>query len=184
MSKTFSKALMMSEDVKSYVGSCIFQANSVNAPVSDGALVTLGNLVADTTYAATGDYDWNLYIATAPAAVTDDVAIIDLAEISAGTIGGNNYKIGVQIFDLVQAAGKPARFRRLAKYDKFWLSAGCFATTPTVGKFAGATASSVNHTPADTKPVSGYAVKIQAKTALTTGNVSAEDNYLVEVVQL
>lgn len=184
MSKTFSKALMMSEDVKSYVGSCIFQKSGSDAPITDGALVKLGNLVADTTYAAAGDYDWNLYIATAPTAVTDDVAIIDLAEISAGTIGGNNYKIGVQIFDLVQAAGKPARFRRLAKYDKFWLSAGCFASTPVVGEFAGATANSVDHTPADEQPASGYAIKIQAKTALTTGNISNEDNYLVEVVQL
>ena len=52
MTKVFSKALMMSEDVQSYVGSTKFYAADAPAEIHDGAFVVLGDLVDDGVYGA------------------------------------------------------------------------------------------------------------------------------------
>ena len=126
MAKVFRAAEMMSEDVQSYVISCQYQADGVDAPIEDGAFVKLGELKDDKTYVAAGDKDYNVYLAAAPAAVTDEVVVIDYPGVSEGAISGNSYRIGVKLFDLVAPAGRPVRARRLALHDRFWLGEGNF----------------------------------------------------------
>lgn len=182
--KTFAKALMASEDIKAYVGSALYQANGANAPIHDGAFVVLGDLAPDTTYQATGDVDYNVYLATAPAAVTDKVVVLDYAGIQEGTIGGNDYKMGIQLYNLVCPAGKTCRFRRLAVGDKMWLSDGLFTAEPTIGEYAELTANNTILTPQASHTAGQFAVKILAQTEMTTGQIANGVKYLAEVVEL
>ena len=138
MTKVFAKALMASEDVQSYVGSCRYYDDSEYAVVDDGAVVNIGDLDYDHVYSVTS-LDWNVHQATAPVTgklTREDICIVDLADVPSGLIGGNTYKIGTKITDLKLQAGYTARFRRLFKGDKFWLGAGNFAAAPTVGQYS------------------------------------------------
>lgn len=159
-------------------------ANGVSeAAIYDGSLVVLGNLAADLTYDANGK-EYDTYVATAPAAATDEVVIVDYAGIQEGNIGGNVYKEGIKLYDLQIPAGELFRVRRLALHDKFWLGEANFESEPTVGEYAKATASKYTHTPADSLPASGYAIKVLIKEDLTAGMASQGYIYLCEVVQL
>lgn len=183
--QTFYKALMASESVLSFLGSTKYQAESEFAEIHDGALVTLAGLAKNDAYNI-GDVDNvlddNVFLSAAPAAVTDPVVIVDIAGVSNGIIAGNNYKIGIKLTDLKAEPGVAVRYRRLVKGDMFWLSDGCFATAPTVGQFATATASSTLHTPAAADPADGsYCVKILDSRDLTVGSKSAGTLYLCQV---
>jgi hypothetical protein len=190
MNKVFGMGIMACEDVQAWVGTCKFGTGSddafVAAQVADGAFVKLGGLADDEVYS--GEKDWNTYLAYAPEAVTDDVVVIDLAEVMGGVIGGNYYKLGVKTVDLVAEAGYPVRYRKPMKGDKFWLGAGCFASVPSVGGYAGLTAGDVILTPADEKAEEGFCVAIRASKPLTQGNLVAYADgayaqaYLVEVL--
>ena len=182
--KTFEKALMASEDVKAYVGSALYQVSNANAPIHDGAFVVLGELAPDTTYQNSGDVSYNVYLATAPTAATDKVVVIDLANIQEGTINGNDYKMGIQLYNLVCPAGRPARYRRMVVGDRMWLTDGLFASAPTVGKYAELTANNTILTPQASHTAGRFGVKILAKTEMTTGQIANGDKYLVEVVEL
>lgn len=177
MAKVFKEGKMMSNIAD------VALANAVSTTVlDDGALVTLGNLAADSAY--TGKVEYDTYVATAPAAATDEVVIVDYAGISEGNIAGNQYKIGIKLHDLKVPVGTVTRVRRLYLHDKFWLGEGNFASTPVVGEYATATAESTAHTPASVLPGSGYAVKILVENDMTVGMHSEGKIYLVEVVQL
>lgn len=178
MAYVFKEGKMASNQLDVDLANAIAQTG-----VKDGSLVVLGDLIEDDTYEAHGS-EYDTYAAAAPAAVTDEVVIVDYAGISSGTIMGNNYKIGKKLYDLECPAGEPMRVRRLHLHDKFWLGASNFASAPTVGKFATATASAMTHTPANTKPEAGYTVKVLVEKDLTAGNTSKGKMYLCEVVQL
>lgn len=190
MNKVFDMGIMACEDVQAWVGTCKFGTGSDEAfeaaQVTDGAFVKLGGLADDEVYS--GEKDWNTYYAYAPAAVTDDIVVIDLAEVMGGVIGGNYYKLGAKTVDLVCEAGIPARYRKPVKGDKFWLGAGCFETAPVVGQYAGLTAGKVTLTPAAEAAEEGFCVVIRASKPLTQGNLVAYANgayaqaYLVEVL--
>ena len=182
--KTFNKALMASEDVKAYVGSALFQDNGVDAPIHDGAFVVLGDLALDQTYQNAGDYAYNVYLAAAPEAVTDKVVVLDYAGIQEGTIGANDYKMGIQLYNLVCPAGRPCRFRRMVVGDKMWLSDGLFASVPTIGEYAELTADDTILTPQASHTAGQFGVKILAQTEMTTGQIANGIKYLVEVVEL
>ena len=70
----------------------------------------------------------------------------------------------------------------------FWIGAGCFETTPTVGKFANLTAGKVTLTAAETSTPAKVNFAIRASKPMTIGttvayNASAyEQEYLVEVL--
>lgn len=192
MYNVFDMGIMACEDVQAWVGTCKFGTDNGGsfepAEVTDGAFVTLGDLAKDEVYA--GEKDWNTYYAYAPDAITygaEDIAIIDLAEVMGGVIGGNYYKLGVKTVDLKAEAGLPVRYRKPKKGDKFWLGAGCFATVPTIGKYAALTANKTILTPSDDKPAN-FGVVIRASKPLTQGNrVDYKDGayvqaYLVEVL--
>jgi len=182
--KTFNKALMASEDVKAYVGSALYQVSGNNAAIHDGAFVVLGDLALDQTYQNAGDYAYNVYLAEKPAAVTDKVVVLDYAGIQEGSIGANDYKMGVQLYDLVCPAGRPCRFRRMVIGDKMWLSDGLFAAEPVINEFAELTANDTILTPQQSHNAGQFGVKILAKTEMTTGQIANGVKYLVEVVEL
>ena len=148
MAKVFRAAEMMSEDVQSYVISCQYQVASADAPIEDGSFVKLGELKPDTTYAAAGDKDYNVYLASMPTAVTDKVVVIDYPGVSEGSIAGNSYRMGVKLFDLVAPAGRPVRARRLALGDRFWLGEDNFAAAVDNNGYAILTANDDRLTPA------------------------------------
>ena len=176
MAKVFKHGKMMSDVVDSAITNAVFEEE-----VYDGSLVVLGDLATD---ADLGLDEYDTYEATAPAAATDEVVIVDYAGISEGAIAGNQYKVGVKLHDLKVPVGTVTRVRRMYLHDKFWLGAGNFASAPTVGEYAKATASDYTHTPAATLPASGYAVKVLVEKDLTVGMRSEGKIYLVEVVQL
>ena len=200
--ETMRPALMASENVQSLLVSVKYQITTTTgegasavttsefADIHDGALVVLGDLAANDPYnvgtrnggTIDGYKDDNVYLAEAPAATTDDVVIVDLAEITQGSIAGNVYKMGIKLYGLVAEAGMPARARRLWKGDKFWLQSDCFTAAPTVGEYAIPTANDTHHTPSKTKAASGYCVKIQDARPFVTGNTVRDKLYLCEVV--
>lgn len=182
---TMFKARMASESVLSLVGSTKFQDSSEYAPITDGALVVLQGLAPNDAYNI-GDVDdavdYNVFLSAAPTAPTDDVVIVDIAGISNGDIAGNNYKMGIKLYGLTAPAGEAVRYRTLMKGDMYWLSDGCFVSAPTVGQYAIATASSVQHTPNASNPGAGqYCVKILASKGFTAGSNNIGTLYLCQV---
>ena len=173
---------MVSDQIDAYLTNGV-----ADAPLYDGTLVTLGNLVADTTYAATGDVQYDLYEATAAAAGTEVDGIIDYAGISEGEINGNQYKMGDRLYNLQVPAGTNFRVRRLNLHDKFWLGESAFGNNaPTVeGHAAVGTVAGELAPLADGQEFpEGLIVKILAVKDLTTGMRAQGKVYFVEVVQL
>ena len=183
MKNTFKEGKMLSNVADSYLANAIFKADNVEAPVIDGALVVLGDLIKDTTYAADG-VEYDTYAAAAPAAATDEVVIVDYAGISQGEIMGNVYKMGSKLYGLEAPAGEIVRVRRLALHDKFWLGEGNFEGKPVIGQYAIATANKVTHTPNAEKQAGQYCVKIIDSKDFTVGMKNNGKLYLCEVVAL
>lgn len=185
--ETFYKGLMASEDVKSYLGSTKYKVGDDYAQIHDGALVVLGGLDNNAAYGATA-VDYNVYTSTAPAADTDPVVLIDLSEVSQGTIAGNNYKIGVKAVGLRCLAGFPARYRIPVKHDRYWISGDCFNADPTVGEYAIPTAGTTYYTPsASDASATKFCVKILDSRDFTVGQTLAGTGrtgklYLVQVL--
>lgn len=182
---TFYKGKMASEDVGSYLGSTRYQESGTDAIITDGALVTLGNLAPNAPYNI-GDVDdavdYNVFLSAPPTAATDPVVIVDISNVSNGVIAGNNYKIGIKLVGLTVEAGYPVRYRVPVKGDLYWVSDGCFASTPTVGQFAIPTANGTKHTPAASNPEDGsYCVKILTKKGFTSGSSNIGTMYLCQV---
>ena len=178
MAYLFFAGKMLSQDADSQVTNAVLES-----AVKDGSLVALGDLADDLTYAASGDYEYDLYEAAAPAAATDEVAIIDLADRDGGEINDNYYRMGIKLYNLERPAGEPARVRRLHKHDKFWLGEDNFESTPTVGEYAEAKASSFKHDPKSSHTPGQYGIKILKEQDLTTGMESNGKMYLCEVIE-
>lgn len=152
--------------------------------VKDGSLLILGELASDDTYDANGK-EYDTYVATAPAAVTDEVVIMDYAGVEIYNHGQNNVRQGIKLYDLECPAGEPMRVRRLHLHDKFWLGESNFVgNSPVVGEYAIATAGDCRHTPTDTKPTSGYGIKVLLAEDLTAGMASKGKLFLCEVISL
>ena len=183
MAHVFRAAEMMSEDVQSYVISCQYQVGGVDSQIEDGSFVKLGELKPDKTYSEEGDKDYNVYLASAPTAVTDKVVVIDYPGVSEGTISGNSYRLGVKLFDLVAPAGRPVRARRLALGDRFWLGEGNFTGAVGSNGFATLTANDVRLTPAG-EAGANFAVKIHLGKDFNYGQSASGKLYLCEVIGL
>lgn len=186
MAKVFRAAEMMSEDVQSYVISCQYQAAGSDAPIEDGSFVKLGELKEDKTYVEVGDKDYNVYLASAPAAVTDEVVVIDYPGVSEGTIAGNSYRMGVKLFDLVAPAGRPVRARRLALHDRFWLGEDNFDGAVVVGNICGLEANKVTLKDSGAQAITAgqLNVKIHLGKDFNYGQSASGKLYLCEVVGL
>lgn len=192
--KIFDVAEMVCENVQAYVKSAKFCTGNDEAPeyaqCDDGAFVTLGKLCEDSTYANMVDYNCKYaYAPTTDEVALDDLWVTDIAEVGAGVIAGNTYRIGVKLVDLKIEAGYPVRVRKLKKGDMFWLGAGCFgAQLPTVGQYANLTANDVKLTAVAATSVGKVNFAIRASKPMTIGTSVAynqpnfEQEYLVEVL--
>lgn len=184
MAHLFYAGLMASQQLDVDLAGALVQDSGSDIAVKDGSLVVLGDLIADTTYKNSGDFEYNAYKAAAPAAVTDEVCIVDYAGISGGDINGNYYKMGVKLYNLEAPAGEIVRVRRLHLHDKYWIGADNFESAPTVGQFAELKAGSMKHDPKAALTGGQFAVKILKAEDLTVGMESSGLKYLCEVVAL
>ncbi len=173
MANVFYSGKMISDQIDSYLANGIAEAEKV-----DGALVVLGDLAKDTTYAADG-VEYDTYKVEDPAA-DKALGIIDYAGISEGDINGNVYKLGAKLYGLTVPAGEIFRVRRLGLHDKFWLGADNFDAAPTVGDEVGALASGKH----GANGVGTYKVKVLTSRELTTGMKANGLMYLCEVIAL
>lgn len=181
--QVFWKNLMSSEyDGSKLVNGKFYNAEDDAAEIHDGALVVLGDLEESTIY--TGVKEYNTRKITAPVEVTDDVAIVDISNVTAGDIAGVTYRDGIKGTELVVAAGKPSRVRKLAKGDTFWVASGNFVSKPTEGKYAVPTANSTLFTPVSDKAVSGTCFKVEYSKPLVEGAVNTDTMYLCTVVAI
>lgn len=180
----FKTGKMISNVVDSYLANAVSEV-----AIPDGAIVKLGDLAADTTYAANGK-EYDTYVATAPAAANDEVVICDYAGIEeyseSGYTPNNTIKYGIKLYGLTVPAGTIYRVRRLALHDKFWLGEANFTAgkAPAAGKFAAPAAGVTTLSVADTLSGTGMRIKILVEEDLTTGMKSDGKIYLCEVVQL
>ena len=186
MANVFRAAEMMSEDVQSYVISCQYQEGSKDAPIADGSFVKLGELKPDKTCSEEGDKDYNVYLASAPTAVTDKVVVVDYPGVSEGAISGNSYRLGVKLFDLVAPAGRPVRARRLALGDRFWLGEENFSNSVVVGNIAGLEANKTTLKDSGSQEITEgqLNVKIHLGKDFNYGQSASGKLYLCEVVGL
>lgn len=184
--ETFSKALMASESVLSYLGSTKYQKSGEFAEIHDGALVTLGALASNDPYNIgdlSGILDDNVFLSAAPTQDTDPVVIVDISGVSNGIIAGNNYKIGIKLAGLKAEPGIAVRYRVPQKGDLFWVSDDCFASTPTLNQYAIPTASSTKFTPsASDESSTKFCVKILDSRDFTVGANSLGKLYLCQVI--
>lgn len=177
---TFAKIKMASEDVNSLLLTGKFKASADYAEVEDGALVVVGGLDVSTVYA--GNKDMNVFEIKAPTADTDEVAIVDIADVSKGDVKGEAWRIGIRTDGLVGEAGQPVRVRLLKPYDRFWLSDAGFVSTPTVGQFAIPTANDTKFTPSETKVEGKLNVKIEMVKDFVLGQTVAGKMYYCRVL--
>lgn len=184
MANLFYAGKMLSQDADSQVVNALYQEAGVDAAVKDGSLVVLGDLAEDLTYAANGDYHYDLYKAEAPAAVTDKVAILDFAGISGGEINENYYKLGVKLFNLEAEAGEPVRARRLFLGDRFWLGEDNFESKPVVGEYAELKVGSCKADPKASHTPGQFGLKIRKEQDLNAGMELKGKMYLCEVIDL
>ena len=156
MANVFKTGKMISNVVDSYLAGAVSET-----AIPDGAFVTLGELATDNTYAV-GGKEYDVYVATAPTAATNEIVICDYAGIEeyseSGYTPNNVIKHGIKLYGLTVPAGEVYRVRRLALHDKFWLGESNFASAPTVGKFGAPTANATTVTPAAT--LSGTGLRI------------------------
>lgn len=180
----FKTGKMISNVVDSYLANAVSEV-----AIPDGAIVKLGDLAADTTYAANGK-EYDTYVATAPTAANDEVVICDYAGIEeyseSGYTPNNVIKYGIKLYGLTVPAGTIYRVRRLALHDKFWLGEANFAgsTAPAAGKYAIVTANATTLTVQGSLSGQGLGIKILVEEDLTTGMKSDGKIFLCEVVRL
>ena len=178
--KIFQKALMASEDVKSLLVSGKYYVDTTATEIEDGSVVAIGGLLDNTAYTSRKDH--NLRKVTAPAATTDEIGFVDLAEISQGDIMGNTYKIGYKTAGLKAPAGVPVRVRRVAEGDTFYLGKENFDKEPAIGEVGlvavGATTLKVA---TDAASYEGIYVVVEDIESLTQGTVAGDHIYFCRV---
>ena len=177
---TFAKIKMASEDVNSLLLTGKYKAEGSYAEVEDGALVVVGGLASSTVY--TDRKDMNVFEITAPAAVTDEIAIVDIADVSKGDVRGQVWREGIRTDGLVAEAGQPVRVRILKKYDRFEVDDSAFVSAPTVGQYAVATAGSTKFTPAEAAVDGQFCVKIEMAKDFVLGQTVSGKKYYCRVL--
>lgn len=176
---TFAKIKMVSEEVTAYDITGKFTSNSQLAEVEDGAFVVVGDLMKSTVYSGK---DYNVFEIKAPAAATDEIAVVDIADVSKGDVRGEAWRVGIRTDGLVAEAGQPVRVRILNKYDRFFISDAGFKSAPEVGKFATIEVGNTKLVPADTKTDGQFNVKIEAVKDFVLGQTVAGKMYYCRVL--
>ena len=178
--KQFSHYKMSSEYDGSKLVSGYFYAEDTTAPVEDGSVVVVGDVVNHSVFAGMLDFD-NRKV-TYPEADTDRVAVVDYVGVSEGVIGGNIYREGIKTAGLTCPAGRPTRVRVLEVGDTFFTASGNFDGTPAIGKYAVPTAGAGEWTLVTEKATDKTCIKIEGSKPLTQGTVDADTLYFCTVV--
>ena len=154
--------------------------------VKPGSLVTITGLATNDIYGTIKNL--STYTATAPAALTDVIVIVDPDEVPATKVDGNIYKFIPLNYGISADGNKPLRGRVVKVDDIFTFSDENFVSAPTVGQFATATAGKHTYTPAAdlsvALPTGGFAVKIEEAYNATTGAEMGFLKYVCRVVQI
>ena len=184
--KFFQKVNMASESVASYNRTGKYQVSGTDTAISSGEFVTLGALATNAVY---GKKDLNVQLCNAPvtAKVTASnagVYVVDYVGVSAGTINGNEYRIGVKTAGLEAPAGTPVALRYVCFNDEFYLGDSNFESTPNVGTYAILTADKTTLTPASAIPATGFTVRVEEADTISQGITANINAYLCTVVQL
>lgn len=183
MASNFRKALMASEDLKSFLVSGAYYAGGVRATCPDGACVTIGALENHSLYS--GLKDLNTRKITAPVADTDSVAFVDYVGVTQGTIQGVVYKEGIKGYGIPVPADTKTRVRIIFKNDTFWLGSSNFAATPVIGNVYIPTAGATTLTNSTgTVVVSGKtSIRVETSQNVTEGQVDTDVEYFCTVLQ-
>lgn len=178
--KQFSPYKMTSQYDGSKLVSGFFYDGANQAPVADGAIVTVGDVVAHSVFANMNDFD-NRKIAL-PTAITDKVAVVDYVGVAEGAIAGTLYREGIKTAGLTCPAGRPTRVRILEVGDTFFTASGNFDTAPSTGSYAIPTANSDVWTVVAEPVATSTCIKIEGSKPLTQGTVDADTLYFCTVV--
>lgn len=163
--------LMQSEFNVNLLKDVYFQdANGADAPVEDGALVSIGELRDHDLY--TGMKDLNARNGQAFNDAMPIYGFVDYVGVSHADVMGVNYRIGDKVAGVFPVAGEGTRVRMLALGDEFYLGDENFASTPVVGEFAVPTAGSTQMTPASAAAASGLCLAIEDTRDLIMGQVN------------
>lgn len=180
--KWFYKHLMSSEFDGSLLVKGRYYKDDKVAEIHDGAVVTIGDLEMHSTYSVLRDLDVRKI--TAPSAIANEVAIVDLVNVSEGKIGDNTYREGKKTIGLTVEAGYAIRVRKFTKGDSFFLASGNFIGTPAVGKYAVPTVNDTLWTVVDAPVEEATAIKIELGLDLIEGTAVTETKYLCTVAQV
>lgn len=181
--KLFQKVLMASEDVQAYVRSGkYFDSADTEQPISDGACVVAGDLVANDAYPTVKDF--NVRKLGLAKAQTDKVVFVDYVGVSEADVVGVRYRVGDKTYGYDAPAGTVVRYRQVMPGDMFWLGADNFVSAPSVGQFAAPTVSDTRLTAGATEVEGATNVKIEAVQDIITGMVNDGKKYLCTVVSV
>ena len=181
--KLFQKVLMASEDVQSYVRSGkYFDSADDEQPISDGACVITGDLVANDAYPSVKDFNVRKLLSVA--AQTDKVVFVDYVGVSEADVVNVRYRVGDKIYGFDAPAGTVVRYRVPQVGDMFWLGADNFVSAPSVGQFAAPTVGDTRLTAGASEVEGATNVNIQAVQDIITGMVNDGKKYLCTVVSV
>lgn len=185
--KLFQKVLMASEDVQAYVRSGKYfdsadDSSGKEQPISDGACVTTGKLVANDAYPSVVDFNVRKLLPVA--AQTDKVVFVDYVGVSEVDVVGVKYRVGDKTYGYDAPAGTVVRYRQVMPGDMFWLGADNFVSAPSVGQFAAPTVGDTRLTPAASEVEGATNVKIEAVQDIITGMVNDGQKFLCTVVSV
>jgi len=170
--KMFNKINMASEYVGSLLKTCYFQtgATPADAPVEDGAIVSIKDIRAHDVYS--GVYDLNARNCTAFDEDEPVYGIVDYVGVSHADVMGVNYKIGEKTAGCFPVAGESTRVRIPAVGDEFYLGNENFDGAPAAGKFAAPADGETTWAVSGTAAQSGLCIAIEDTRPLITGQVN------------
>ncbi len=161
--------IMQSEFDVSKLKDGYFQAESVDASVEDGALVSVKEPRAHDLYANMKDLNARncvAYDADAPI-----FGFVDYVGVSHADVMGVNYRIGDKIAGVYPSAGEGTRIRIPCLGDEFYLGNENFSDTPVVGQFAVPEAGKTTMKVAADK-AAGFCIAIEDERDLIMGQVN------------
>lgn len=168
--KLFNKIIMASEEENHMLKDGYFVEDGVEAPVEDGALVSIKELRDHDLYPNMKDL--NARVITAYDENAPIYGVVDYVGVSHANVMGVTYRIGDKTAGCYPEAGEGTRVRILALADEFYLGDENFDADPAVGKFAVPEAGKTTWKVVDDFADEGLCVEIEDERDLITGQVN------------
>lgn len=174
----FEAVRMASSHQTTYLQSVKFEASSTPTVATNGMIVN----ITDPCTNIWGTNDLTCWKATAPAADTDRVHILDILESPYVTNGDKTYRIGQEIVSISAPAGCPVRARKPVLDDDFIVGEDLFVSAPTEGQYAITTAGDTKYTPSASVVSNKFCVKIVRAETKNYGVSGSITTYRCKVV--